>query len=208
MAEKQSKLMYLPWSLTVTMAVLAIVVWGVSVQWHLSGLSLYQVFPVLGLLAFSIMWSHYVWGFLRKQFFNDLQVPHFFAWTSYVVLAAILLHPGLLAYQRFRDGFGLPPGSETSYVAHSMAWVVILGIISLFCFLAFEFHRWFSHKKWWFIVPRINDVAMVAIFYHGLRLGTQTHIGWYRPIWWFYGVTLVGILTYNAFKALRRRATP
>lgn len=178
-------------------ASLAVFVWGQSNGWHLLSLSIYQLFPVLGLLAFSIMWSHYMAGFMKRTFLHGASFGRYFLWTSYVVLIAILLHPGLLAYQRFHDGFGVPPGSELSYVMPKLAWVVVLGMVSLLVFLAFELHRWFRHKPWWFIVPRLGDAAMLAIFYHGLRLGTQTRIHWFRVVWWFYGLTLLAVLVHS-----------
>jgi hypothetical protein len=35
---------------------------------------------------------------------------------------------------------------------------------------------------------------MLAIFYHGLRLGQQLQYGWYRYVWWFFGITLIAVL--------------
>lgn len=191
-----------PWVLAIVVSVLAIVVWGGSFGWQLSGLSTYQIFPVLGLLAFSLMWSHYMTGLMRRTFLKDADLTRYFSWTGYVVLLAIVLHPGLLTYQRFHDGFGLPPGSDFNYVMPGLAWVVLLGMVSLFIFLAFELRRWFENRNWWRHVLYANDAAMVAIFYHGLRLGTQTHIGWYHVVWWFYGTTLIAALVFKYVREL------
>jgi hypothetical protein len=62
--------------------------------------------------------------------------------------------------------------------------------VSLLVFLSFELHRRYSHKSWWQYVLYLNDLAMLAIFYHGLRLGSQLQAGWYVPIWYLYGITL------------------
>lgn len=184
------------WTLSAVVVILAIIVWGSSFEWHFQGLSTYQIFPVLGLLAFSLMWAHYMMGLAKRLFFAE-ELESYYRWTGYAVLVLILAHPSILAYQRLRDGFGLPPGSETSYVAPSMAWIVALGMLSLLVFLAYEFRRWFDKRKWYKYVVYLGDVAMVAIFYHALELGTQTHIGWFRDVWWFYGVTLVGVILYS-----------
>jgi len=197
---------YLPWALSIIVAGLAVFVWGDSLAWRFSDLSIYQVFPLLGLLAFSIMWSHYMAGFMHKTFLKNVTYGRYYLWTSYAVLVAILLHPGLLAYQRYRDGFGLPPSSETSYVMPGLGWIVVLGMTSLLVFLAFELHRWFDKKSWWQVVPRLGDAAMVAIFYHGLRLGTQTHITWFRTIWIIYGVTLILVLLYSYALRIRKHS--
>jgi hypothetical protein len=183
-----------PWILGSIVSALAIYVWGQSFSWEFSAISPYQFFPVLGLLAYSLMWTHYVTGTVRDYFLKNADLRAYFRYTGYVVLAAIVLHPGILIYSLFRDGFGLPPGSYEHYVMPGLAWVTLLGTASLLVFLAFEFRRWYAQKAWWKYVASASDAAMLAIFYHGLRLGTQLHGGWFRGVWWFYGLTLVAIL--------------
>jgi hypothetical protein len=201
---------FLPWCLTVVVSVLAVYVWASSLAWDFSGLSIYQIFPVLGLLAWSIMWSHYVAVYLRERKYVSAnhELADYFRLTSYAVLVLLLLHPGLLIYQRFRDGFGLPPKSYETYVAPNLAWVTLLGTVSLFAFLAYEFHRWYSNRPWWKYIVSAGDIAMLAIFYHGLRLGTQLHVLWFRYIWWFYGVCLVLLLLVKYLPKLQQSIRP
>jgi len=185
------------WSLSALVSVVAIIAWGQDYQWKLTPLSAYQLFPLLGILAFSIMWSHYVAGIVREFLGVKKQgLKNYFEYTSYAVLALILLHPGLLILQRFRDGYGLPPGSYESYVAPGLGWVTILGSISLVVFLAYEFRRVFGDRSWWHFVKEAGDIAMLAILYHGLRLGGQLMDGWFRTVWVFYGLILIAILGY------------
>ncbi|MEP7204719.1 MAG: hypothetical protein ABI716_00820, partial [Candidatus Saccharibacteria bacterium] len=169
------------WSLVTIVCAVAIISWGGFYQWQLWPLSIYQLFPLLGLLAFSVMWSHYMMNTLRTLWPTEKQVlSNYFRWTGYAVLVLICLHPGLLIYQRFQDGYGLPPGSYESYVAPGMGWVTLLGTASLFIFLSFELYRFFGKRRWWQYVADASDVAMLAIIYHGLRLGTQLQQGWFR----------------------------
>jgi len=185
------------WVVSATAVVLAIVVWGQTYEWDVVGISTYLLFPLFGLLAFSLMWSHYIASALRQYFQIDKSaLRRYFETTSFLVLAFILLHPGLLTWQLWRDGMGLPPGSELNYVAKGLGWVVILAMVSLLVFLAYEFRRKFNKKTWWKYVQYASDAAMLAIFYHGLRLGGQLQSGWYRYVWFFYGVTLAGSLIY------------
>ncbi len=185
---------FLPWLLTVLVSGLAVYVWGQSFQWQWSLLDAYLFFPVLGLLAYSILWSQYMTGFLAENLLKNVDLGAYYRYAGYVVLTAIVLHPGIFIYKLFRDGYGLPPGSYTHFVAPSMEWIVLLGTASLFAFLAFELHRWYSHKWWWKYVLAAGDVAMLAIFYHGLRLGNQLQAGWFVAVWWFYGLTLLAVL--------------
>jgi hypothetical protein len=118
-------------------------------------------------------------------------------------LLAIVLHPGLLIYRLFRDGYGLPPSSYEHFVAPGLAWVTLLGSVSLFCFLTFELHRWYGRRSWWKYVITAGDAAMLMIFYHSLRLGTQLMHGWYRAVWFFYGTTLLIVIGRKYFRLLR-----
>jgi len=182
------------WSLSTAVVLLSILVWGQFYDWHLS-FNAYVIFPVLGLSAYGIMWSHYVAGTARQLLKLDAGVlKSYYRFTGYAVLTLICLHPGLLIYQRFQDGFGLPPRSYETYVAPGLGWVTLLGTASLLVFLAFELHRKFGGRSWWHYVTEAGDVAMLAIFYHGLRIGTQLQSGWFRYVWWFYGITLILVL--------------
>ncbi|HEY5152619.1 MAG TPA: hypothetical protein VII55_01460 [Candidatus Saccharimonadales bacterium] len=183
------------WSIGLAASLAAVVVWGNYYAWQLGSISSYQLFPLFGLLAFSLMWSHYVSGALRELMGLDKRVlARYFTITGWIVLVLICLHPGLLIYQRFRDGFGLPPHSYESYVAPGLGWVTLIGTASLLVFLAFEFRRWFGGRRWWHYVADASDAAMLAILYHGLRLGKQLMYGWFRGVWLFYFVTLVAVL--------------
>jgi hypothetical protein len=182
------------WALSTLTVILSILAWGSTLDWQLS-FNAYLLFPVLGLSAYGIMWSHYVVGAARDllKLGKDSLKPYYRT-TGYIVLVLICLHPGLLIYQRFRDGYGLPPHSYETYVAPGLGWITLLGSASLLVFLAFELYRVYGERSWWHYVTEAGDLAMVAIFYHGLRLGTQLQYGWFRYVWWFYGITLIAVL--------------
>lgn len=186
------------WGLAAIVCGLAFLAWGEGLNWRLSRFSAYKLFPLFGLLAFSLMWSHYMAGVVRRQAgMTKESIQSFLQVTGWLVLVLICLHPGLLVWQLWRDGFGLPPGSYLqNYVAPKLAWVALLGTVSLGVFLSYETKRWFARKAWWPWVAYASDVAMLAVFYHGLRLGRNLHEGWYRQLWWLYGALLVAALIY------------
>lgn len=185
------------WGLSVTAGLVAAFAWGQDIQWGLSGLSTYRLFPLFGLLAFSIMWSHYIASALRQYLrFDKAVLNTYFETSSLAVLVAILLHPGLLIWQLWRDGEGLPPTSTWNYVGSSLKAVVTLGTISLLIFLAYEFRRKFAERPWWEYVQYTSDAAMLVIFYHAVKLGGQLQNGWFRAVWLFYGITFIGSLIY------------
>jgi len=194
------------WGLVTLVLILALLVWS---QVRLAGghLTIYDIFPVLGLSAFSIMWCHYVIGAMAK-YFNQEKSPgltFFYKITEVVVLALLLLHPGLLIANLWFDGFGLPPFSYLqAYPSAIQGFALLLGTVSLLAFLAFEFHRKFGQRSWWKYIDYASMVAMVAIFFHALLLGGELAVVWFKVIWLLYGVTLIGAIIYG-FQGKRRK---
>jgi len=196
------------WGLAVLVAALAFYEWAGSWQWQLGSLSIYQIFPIFGLMAFSLMWAQYVVNALATLLkLDQASLGRFYSTMGYLVLTAIVLHPGLLVWQLWRDGFGLPPESYLRhYVAPGLGWVALIGTVSLFVFLAYELHRWFGGRRWWRFVEYASDVAILGIFYHALRLGTQVgQPGWFHGLWLFYGVVLVAVLAYKYGKMVMNK---
>lgn len=186
------------WVLGGVVALLAIAVWA-SQRLDGSSLTPYDMFPLLGLLAFSLMWTHYILGSLRRKLRLEANVNRaYFSLTSLAVFVLILLHPGILIIQLNKDGFGLPPDSYMKvYTLPAMRGAIMLGTIALIIFLAFEFKKKFKDKKWWKFVEYAQVLAMALIFYHGLTLGRELSVGWYKAVWYLYGVSLLTAVIYN-----------
>ena len=173
--------------------VLALVVW----QQSTGGFTSYALFPLFGLLAFSLMWTHYAVGAVRRLAgVEKAPLKSYFALTGWAAIVFILLHPSLLIFQLWRDGAGLPPNSYLDYVGPPMKWAVMLGTLSFLLFLSFETKKWFSNKGWWPIIEYGNVVAMFAIIVHSLALGSNLQSGWFRWVWLFYAVSLALSLVY------------
>ncbi|MDB5170990.1 MAG: hypothetical protein JWO35_684 [Candidatus Saccharibacteria bacterium] len=189
------------WALAAIVSIIAIVAWGGHRGYTLSGVNGFQLFPLLGLLAFSIMWSHYINSTIGELIgVNRKVLKRYYQYTGYAVLVLICLHPGILIYSLFRNGVGLPPGSYEHYVGPGLGWVALLGTVSFFVFIAFEFRRVFADRSWWHFVTEAGDLAMLAILYHGFRLGGNLQQGWFRFVWLFYFVTLVAVLLRSYYK--------
>lgn len=203
----RERLRALAWFISVTTLVLAITAWGQRFRWQLSGLTTYQLFPLFGLAAFSLMWSHYIVSALRHRLkYEKAVLQSYFEITSLIVLAAILLHPGLLAWQLWRDGAGLLPASELNYVRPALRGAVVLGMIGWVLFLAYEFRRKYQAKNWWKYVQYANDMAMVLIFLHAFRLGNSHWPQWFKGVWFFYALTF-GLALFTIYYAKRHQRT-
>lgn len=193
------------WVITALGLVPALLVWLMGMDGQFWTASRYELFPLLGLVAFTLMWSHYLVGALRLHLGVDKSaIKQYWSVTSWVVLVAIVLHPGILILSLWRDGFGLPPGSYTGYVAPQLMWAVALGTVSLLIFLAYELHRWFGAKSWWAYVQRASDLAMVLILMHGFRLGGDLATGWFKIIWLIYAETYLIALIYTYYHLIKR----
>lgn len=184
------------WLVSLLSVGLAIAVWWQSFGGNVK-LSNYTLFPLFGLIAFSLMWGHYVVGALRRYFAVPKQaLKSYYKSTSWAVLFFILLHPGLFIYQLWADGNGIPPESYKSYVAATAVWAVFLGTASLIIFLLFELKKFFGKKPWWQLVEFGQLVAMVMIFVHALKLGGELQTDWYKTVFVFYGLSFVASIIY------------
>lgn len=184
------------WTIAVTVVTLAITAWLPRAD---NGFSLYVIFPLLGILAFSLMWTHYISGALKRYFeVEETSAYHYFKVTSWIVLFLILLHPGIFTLQLWLDGLGLPPSSYyTVYPDLASRIAITIGTISLLAFLTFELRRKFQAKSWWKYIEYLNVAAMFGIFYHGLTLGGELMTGWFLALWWIYGTSLAVAIAYT-----------
>lgn len=177
---------------------LSLYVWGNLLGRDPSKLTTYSIFPVLGLVAYSLMISHYLAATVRQLANQPRELlSRYFTITSVVVLVCILLHPSLFIYQLWASGNGLPPASYTSYVSSSLVIWIYIGTLSWLAFLLYELRTKFNTKSWWKYVQYASDAAMVGIFFHALMLGQHLSIPWFRIVWYLYGLILIGSLLYT-----------
>lgn len=187
------------WAISMVAAVAVFISWGHSYYWQIY--NSYQLFPIFGMLAFTLMWGHYIASVIRQLFGLEKEVlKSYFEITSGMVLVFILMHPGLLAWQLWRDEGLLPPGSELNYAGPALKGYILLAMVSLVVFLAYEFYRKFGDRPWWKYIAFMTDLAMVAVLIHALKVGSHLQQGNLRNLWVFYGVTLVVSLGYIYYK--------
>lgn len=183
------------WLLTLAVVGAALYVWWPSTE----NLTSYSLFPIFGLIAFSLMWTHYTAGALRNYYgLPEETLKRHFQITSYLVLFCILVHPTLLETQLFVDGFGFPPFSPFGvYTSFIERLAVLAGMTALTCFLLFELHRFYKNRSWWKYVEWANIIAMGLILWHGFTLGGELRQPWFQVVWAFYAVTFVGAVAYS-----------
>ena len=82
--------------LIATLAVLIPIVANVrNASWSEGG-TLANIFPIFGLLAFTLLWLHSMAGVFEEWLRTQFAFDTFVHWTSLVILASIILHPLIL----------------------------------------------------------------------------------------------------------------
>lgn len=164
---------------------------------ELGDLTLYDIFPPLGLIAFGLMWTHFVVGALRRYGRVEKRSSGLYMPLSMgLVLALIILHPGLLWLALYMDGYGLPPKSYMEVYSTQIGFVS-LGVIGLTIFLSYELKRFFGQRSWWKYIDRLQIAGMIAIFIHGFGLGQEIRMDWFMLVWLVYGVTFLVSIVYS-----------
>lgn len=196
-----------PWILGLGVMFAGFLAWFQNMGSTLHIVSLYQVFPILGIWAWSLMWTHFaIWEIRRLK--PDLPGnPMYSKVSGILVFLFLLLHPGILAIEQFRQGKGLPPASYFEYAGEASAWLIILGMVGLIGFLFYEvivrFEKKEKVKKIWWFVNITQSVAMISIFTHGLKLGGDLHGGWFRTYWIWLGLLLIPCLIHTHWEDLK-----
>lgn len=186
-----------------TLAVLApIAVHVRDVPWGNSSL-IAALFPVFGLLAFTLLWLHAMSGVFEEWLRARFDFDAFVHYTSLIILASIILHPLLLLIiAQFNVLAIFAPGE------HQLA--LFLGLFGLLLLLTYDIgkalkkHEFFS--KNWNAILIISNIGFILTFFHSLMLGSDLQSGPLRVLWIFYGTTaILGIIyTYGIKRFLLR----
>jgi hypothetical protein len=184
------------WILLGGIYIVTILLWALTLPRDLNSISIYQFFPILGILAWTTMWAQYV--ATTAVAYGATRNPQFARWTGHIVLLLIILHPSIFLVQRFLDTGLLPPESYTTYVGPFHTWAVAIAIAALAVFLSYgifrRFRRTLLDRRIWPYVGVLQASAMVAIFIHGLVIGTSMNGGFFAIWWWLLGIALVPCL--------------
>lgn len=185
----------IPWLLFVIVTIVPFLAWSYTRSWNYESLTLITIFPLLGLWAWGIMWTHYAYGGLRLVFPSLQKNKTYSKLSGALVLALILLHPVLLAASQWQNTKSLPPGSIYSYVLPEHKIYILLGTIGLILFLSFEIFERIKNnpyiKKHWKWISLSQMLAMVLIFFHALSIGSAYYIGWFEFYWVVLGALLI-----------------
>ncbi len=190
-------------SLTIIVLALPVFAWGQSFTWQFGHLTPWGLFPVFGLLAFSIMWlqmAALALGPWLKRY--DIPTDDFFAWSGLAFLLFILLHPLVLALAQWQIKAGLPPQSLYAYEPSELQIFITYGLLAWIVFLVTEVALRLKDipivQRSLAVLQYINYIAFYLVFWHSLHLGSHVQAGYLHWIWWGYALThLLFIATYH-----------
>lgn len=165
--------------------------------------SLVMLFPLFGIIAFTVMWLHVVGSALEQWIGHYVHFEKFVHLTSYLVLVSIMLHPLLLLI-----GFGfenLPMMLTSIYIQLAVAGFLLL--ITYDLGKIFKTRRFFIRH--WGKIKLISTIGFFLIFFHSLGLGSNLQGGFLRTLWIFYGASagVAAVYTYVIKKFLTRSGT-
>lgn len=158
-------------------------------------LNAYTVFPLLGVWAWSLMWTSYVHGTLSMVSDRFVRSPLYGRVTGVLVLMLLMAHPGLLITGLLVDTGEDAPGTVLLFGGEGEGVFVVLGMAALVAFFVYEVLDRLDLKarmgRRWRWVGLAQIAAMTAVFVHSLALGRHLdEAGWFRH----YGVALGALL--------------
>lgn len=194
-----------PWILGIMVIIIGYIAAYPQLTPSTSLLDFYTLFPLLGIWAWSLMWTHFVIGEIRRL--NPTLPKHmpYHHVSSILVLTFILAHPFLLAIAQYQNGQGLPLGSYYAYAGRGYEWVIWIAALALTTFLSYEVlirikERPVVKKYWWF-VNISQSAAMLLIFWHALTIGHNlVDPGWFRTYWITLGIILIPTLLHTHYQ--------
>jgi hypothetical protein len=193
--QTQKKYSKTAWSLFCIAVTVPFIAWGSRLGWDPEAITLYSLFPLLGLWAWSVMWTHYAYGSILILDGKAAKNKLYKKVSGWFVLAALLLHPGLLALAQWQSTDVLPPESYYLYVGQAFAIFITLGFIAINAFLAYEIlERLRSNElveRYWKWMSLSQALAMILIFIHAMALGQDLGSGWFQFYWVILGALLI-----------------
>lgn len=179
--------------LTVALAYLSVLypVW-VATQ-NVGSISMIELFPVFGIIAFTLLWLHSMSGVFEPWLRKNFNFDKFVSVTSITILVAIILHPLLLLLNYNFD-----------FNKINLIWEaddVRIGVIGWLLLITYDITKplkkydFFSRN--WNNILTISTLGFILIFFHSLELGGELQSGPLRIVWIFYGLTAIFATTYT-----------
>ena len=175
-----------------------------TLNWHFNASLLQNLFPLFGLLAFSLLWLHSISGVFEPWLRKQINFDKFVHSTSIIILISIILHP-LLLLVSLKFNFS----NLFLYYGEKYIRIGVIGWLLLITYdigKALKKYNFFA--KNWNKILIISNIGFLLTFFHSLALGSDLQSGTLRIIWIFYGVTAIIAIIYTyAIKRFLKKPT-
>lgn len=144
------------------------------------------LFPLLGIIAFFLLWTHSIIGVFEPWLRKRMDVDAYVHWTSLTILASIVLHPLLLLISIKFDFVSLFSYNPLP---------ITLGVVGFFLLITYDIGKALRSREFfsrnWNTILLVSTVGFILIFFHSLMLGSHLQAGPQRALWIFFGVTAI-----------------
>ena len=172
---------------------------GNNTNWSLDSSFVLNLFPLFGILAFTLLWLHVISGVFEPWLRQYIDFDRFVQNTSLLIFVSIILHPLLLL---------IPVGFNFTLIFTYGKFYIWLAIIGWLLLITYDIGK-FLKKKYNFFVRNwtnillISNVGFILTFFHSLSIGDNLQTGPLRIVWIFYGITaILGIIYTYGIKRL------
>ncbi len=164
-----------------------------NMSWALDLSLIFNLFPLFGLLAFTLLWLHAVSGAFEPWLRKYINFDRFVQNTSILIFISIILHPLLLL---------IPVGFNFNQVftyGEKYIWLAIIGWLLL---ITYDIAKFLKSKydffvKNWTNILIISNIGFLMTFFHSLGVGDDLQSGLLRTVWIFYGLTAIVAIAYT-----------
>ncbi len=155
--------------------------------WALDSTLTLNLFPLFGLIAFSLLWLHAISGVFEPWLRKQINFDNFVNRTSTLILICLTLHPLLLLVNFEFNLNSILFSYEIKYIRLAIAGWVLLIIYDVS--KPFKNRAFFSRN--WNKILIISTIGFLMTFFHSLALGSDLQSGMLRAVWIFYGATTI-----------------
>ena len=168
----------------------------------------YSIFPILGLLAWSLLSTQYFMGAIRHNTTQSIVNTRFTRISGVMIVIALVLHPLLPIVQLYIDTGLAPPASLAAFVGDSRMYLIWIAVTSLIFFLLFDLLRPYRKslikRGIWRFISLTQIFAMLLIFIHALLLGSLFTGAWTSAWWIFLNAALIPCYVLHIQRDFRR----
>ena len=161
--------------------------------WAFNSTLILNLFPLFGLIAFSLLWLHAISGVFEPWLRKQIDFDRFVSVTASLILICLIFHPLLLL---LNTGFKFVP---IFFYGKFYIWLAIIGWLLL---ITYDISKPLKKKYDFFIrnwnnILLISNIGFLLTFFHSLGAGGDLQSGPLKLIWIFYGTTAIIAIIYT-----------